>query len=183
MITRGTVLSSGASSPGSCWITLAMLMPCSPRILRQRGEHAGRVGDGEPEVVAAPDLVGEACATTVPRLGPEVEHPRGQDRPAGHHVDQVADHGRGRGHHAGPAAVKEGVAHGVAHDPDGIVGPAHLGQRRAALHQRRSDTQLQAGGGELGQRQQLDRVAQLAGVLEVGQLQPVDALAGDVARS
>ena len=30
MITSGTGESSGASSPGSCWMTLAMLMPCSP---------------------------------------------------------------------------------------------------------------------------------------------------------
>ena len=31
MITSGTGLFSGALSPGSCWMTLAMLMPCAPR--------------------------------------------------------------------------------------------------------------------------------------------------------
>ena len=41
--------------------------------------------------------------------------------------------------------------------------------------------QLEPRRRELGQGQQLDRVAELAGVLEVGQLQPVDALARDVA--
>ena len=99
--------------------------------LRQRREHAGRVGDREPEVVAAPDLVGRRARQTGRRVGPEVKHPRGQDRPAGDHVDQVADDGRSRGHHAGTSAVEERVADGVADDPDRVVGPAHLGQRRA----------------------------------------------------
>ena len=50
-------LLSGASSPGSCWMTLAMLIPCSPRIRATCASTPGRVGDGEPQVVAAPDLV------------------------------------------------------------------------------------------------------------------------------
>ena len=82
----------------------------------------------------------------------------------------------------GAPAVEERVADGVAHDPDRVVGAADLGQRRPLLDQRRRDPQLQPRVRQLGQRQQLDRVAQLAGVLDVGELEPVDPRAGDLGR-
>ena len=157
-----------------------MLMPFSPSIWAM-GQHAGPVGDREMEVIAAPDLVGGVEA-----------RPRGPTRTRGSSAREVRTArpittsirspttAEAVGIIAGPAAVEEGVAHGVADHPDRVVRPAHLGQRRPLLHQRRRDPQLQARFGQLRQRQQLDGVAELAGVLEVGQLQPVDALAGNV---
>ena len=42
MITSGTGLPGGASSPGSCWMTLAMLISCSPRTFARAASTPGR---------------------------------------------------------------------------------------------------------------------------------------------
>ena len=42
MITSGTGLPSGSSSPGSCWIRLAMLIPRSPSIFASLASTPGR---------------------------------------------------------------------------------------------------------------------------------------------
>ena len=180
MITSGTGLWSGASSPGSCWITLAMLMPLLTQYLGQPGEHAGPVGDREMEVIAALDPAGGSEHDGGGRFGPEVQHSRRQSGPAGHDVDQVADDRRGGRHRARASAVEEGVSHGVANHADRVVRAADLGQRRPVLDQGRRDAQLQPVFRELRQGQQLDGIAKLAGVLEVGQMQAVDALAVNV---
>ena len=62
-------------------------------------------------------------------------------RPADGQVDQVGDHGAGRRHLPRALAVIERVAHRVADDVDGVVGAAHLGQRRVPPQQHRRDVQ------------------------------------------
>ena len=64
--------------------------------------------------------------------GPEPQRLERLLGPADGQVDQVGDHGAGGRHLAGPLAVIQRVADGVADDGDGVVGAAHLGQRRRA---------------------------------------------------
>ena len=84
-----------------------------------------------------------AGRSVMPRLvrRPEpqrLERPLG---PADGQVDQVGDDGAGGRHLAGAPAVVERVADGVADDVDGVVGAAHLGQRRGVPQQHRRDVQ------------------------------------------
>ncbi len=87
-----------------------------------------------------------------------------------HDIDQVTDDGRCSRHGACPSAVEQGVADGVTHDANRVIGPAYLRQRPPALHQSRGDPELEPGGRELGQREQLDDIAQLSGVLQIGKM-------------
>ena len=98
-------------------------------------------------------------------------------------VDQVADDGRGGRHGAGSSAVEERISHRVADDADRVVRAADFGQRRPVLDQGRRHAKLEPGRREFGQCQELDGVAELAGVLEVGEVQAVDPLAGNVVES
>ena len=79
--------------------------------LGDHAEHAGAVGDPEPEVVPAADVLrrAERGAERRPRARGPATVRRGRG-PADEHVDQVAEHGRGRRPRAGPPAVEEGVA-------------------------------------------------------------------------
>ena len=129
MITSGTGLCSGASSPGSCWMTLAMLIPLLAEDLGQPCQHAGSVGDGEAEVIPAADLARGSQDGGRCRFGPEVTQSRGETGPAGDDLDQVADDGRRRRHRAGPSAVEQRIADGIAHHADRVVRSADLGQR------------------------------------------------------
>ena len=95
-------------------------------------------------------------------------------------IDQVANNGRRGWHRPRASAVEESVSHRVADDANRIVRTADFRERPAALHQRRRHPKLEPCRRELRQSQQLDRVAELAGVLEVGEVQRVDPLPGNL---
>jgi hypothetical protein len=91
-------------------------------------------------------------------------------------VHQVGDHGAGRGFAAGALAVVQRGADGVALHHHGVHRAFDVGDQALAGHQRGVHTQLDARVAAAGDAQQLDAVAQLFGVADVGRLQRGDAL-------
>ena len=147
--------------------------------LGQLGEDAGPVGDREPEIIARLDVIGGQASGTggAPASGTSVDHPRGRPGPAGDDVDQISDDGRGGRHGAGASAVEEGISDGISDDSDGVIRASDFGQRTLAFDQRWGHAELEPRRGELGHGQEFDGVAQFAGVLQIGEVQRVDALA------
>ena len=97
-------------------------------------------------------------------------------------VDEVGDHRRGGRLGARALAVVERRADGIAVDDDGVHGALDVGDQAARGNQGRVHAQLDAVGGAgdalapLGDGKQLDPVAELLGVRDVGALQLADAL-------
>ena len=85
-------------------------------------------------------------------------------------VDQVAEHGAGRRAAAGAAAVEHELAADRALDEHGVEGAPHRGQRVRLGHHGGVDPDRDLGPAvdQLGDGQQLDRVAEPAGVGDVG---------------
>ena len=100
-------------------------------------------------------------------------------------VDQVAQHGAGRRETARAAAVEHEVAHGRALDEHRVEAVAHGGQRMLSRHHRGVHTHAHLIAFRpvplLGDGQQLDDVAHLGGVVDVGPGDVGDALVGHVA--
>ena len=182
MITSGTGLSSGRVVARVVLDHAGDADPVLAEDLGERGEHARPVGDREPEVIAAPDLARRASGGAAGPTRTRGSSARNVSaaRPTTTSIRSPTT-AEAVGIMPGPSAVEERVAHGVADDPDRVVGPADLGQRRPLLDQRRRHPQLQARLRELGQGQQLDRVAELGRVADVGELEPVDPRPGDLA--
>ena len=84
-----------------------------------------------------------------------------------HHVNQIGDHGRGRGLGARASTVKHSRPHGVALDQHGIHRPIPLGDESAFRNQRRMHAQFYPAVGAAGNAQQLQTIAQFFRVLHV----------------
>jgi hypothetical protein len=138
------------------------------------GQHAGPVLDREPQVVPPRKLFVVEHLHAGLALRPEVERAEGDAGAANRGVDHIGDDGRGGRHLAGAQAVEEDRPDGIAHHADRIERLPHFSQRRADLDQGGRDVEFQAVV-ELGDGDQLDAVAQLLGVPQVGRVEGVDA--------
>ena len=98
-------------------------------------QHAGLVGDLQPEQVLGRRLVDRADAG----LGERAERAVGALGQVDGGVDDVAEHGAGRRQPAGAAAVEHQLADGVALDEHGVEALPHAGQRVVDGHHRRVD--------------------------------------------
>ena len=139
------------------------------------GHHVRTVIDVEPQVVTTVD-VGDRLQRERRLLGPQVEPAERDGRPSDRDVDDVRDDGRGGRHLTGARTGVPRRADGVAGQRDHVVRAVDLRQRAAVPDQRRLDVHLQLALREPRGRQQLDRIAQLVGVHQVGRLDRVDPL-------
>ena len=95
-------------------------------------------------------------------------------------VERVGPHGRGGRELPRAAAVEHQIAHRVAGHEDRVEDPGDRRQRRACGNHRRVHADLDAAVGRLGDREELDPVAELARVADVLLRHPRDALGVDV---
>ena len=143
--------------------------------LGHRGQDAGPVGHVHAQV--------EGGAHVVLRAHRRAGALRGRRRRAGKQVargvDQVAQHGAGGRPTAGATPVEHQLAADRALDEHGVERAAHRRQRvRLGDHGRvHPDGDLRAAVDELGDREELDGVAEPAGVGDVGRADAADALA------
>ena len=129
----------------------------------------------EPQVVAVGDVLRRLHGERRSFL-PDVDPRKRQGRAARGHVDQVGDDGRRRRHLARAGTGVPRLADRVPVERDHVERPAALRQRTVVMHQRRLHVHFELPVDQLGDGQQLDRVAQLVRVLEIGQFQRVDSL-------
>jgi len=148
-------------------------------------QHAGFVGHLQAQVKRGHDFVDRQHRQVLHRrrLECEVRHAVvGVGRGQACDVDEVGDHRRGRGLCARALAVVERRADRVAVNHHGVHRPLDVGDQAPRWHQRRMHAQLdtaRAGGSgrtPLRDREQLDAVAELLGIRDVGRLQLDDAL-------
>ena len=92
------------------------------------------------------------------------------------HVHQIGDHGAGRGLAAGTLAVVQRGADGIGMHHHGVHGAFHIGDQAPRRDERGVHAQLHALGRVPADAQQLDAVAHLLGVADVGGGQMGDAL-------
>ena len=143
------------------------------------GQDAGLVLDPQAQVVAGLDRAHgqDGQAGHGVRLEGQVRHPvLGIGGGQAGDVDQIGDDGGGRRLGTGALAVVEGGADGVAPDQDGVHGALDVGEEALGRNQGGMDAQLDAVGAAFGDAQQLDAVAQLFGVFDVGRFELGDAL-------
>ncbi len=143
------------------------------------GQHARLVLNPEAQVIAGFDLAhrqdGQVFRHGI-RLESQVRHAVGRigGGQAGD-VDQVGDH-RGSGRlSTGSLAVIEGGTDGIALDDDSVHGAFDIGKQALGRDQGRMHTQFDTLVAALGYTQQLDAVAELLGVLDVGGFELGDA--------
>ena len=142
-------------------------------------QHARAVVDHDPQEVP---LV-RFDAREPGRRGVGREHARGAKRdrgPADDGVDDVGDHGRRGGHLPRPEAVEKHPADGVAHDADGVVGAAGLGEWRADLHERGGHPHRELAVAPAGDGHEPDAVAEFGRVVQQIEIDPLDAGAGNL---
>ena len=141
-------------------------------------QHAGAVGhvqaqvEGRAQVVLRAHLGAGALGCRRRRAGQQVAR----------RVDEVAEHGARRGAAAGAAAVEHELAAHRALDEHGVERAAHRGERMGARDHGRVHPHRDLGPAvdELGDGEELDRVAELRRVGDVCRAHPADALAVDV---
>ena len=117
------------------------------------------------EVVAVGLDLGQRCHAAADLLGQR------QD---------IAHDGARGGEGACAGTVEHGLAHSVAHHVDGVHGAVDLGEHVVGRDQRGVYTDVDAGIGVAGDAQQLDGVAELAGLGDVLGADGTDALLVDV---
>ena len=112
-------------------------------------------------------------------------HPRAGTRPgtpcreiAGQ-IDEVADHGAGRGHHPGALPVEQDGSHRVPGEVDRVHGAADVGQHVVPGHQGGMDPGLHPVPVIPGNGQEFQAVTEFPGELQVQGVKPADALHGD----
>ena len=153
-------------------------------------EHRRAIESGEAEVGAAEQIAERDERSPLQRVRQERErrHAAGAAAPQlARDLDQVAHHGaRGR-QLAGPGAVVERRPDGVAGDGDRVHRAVDLGEQTRRRNQGRVDARFDrpvrvvvANAPRLGDREQLDPVAELARRIEVDRLDAADALGRDV---
>src|ERR1035441_1850690 len=161
------------------------------------GQRPGLIDDVEPDEIAGDDFIDRRYrALALVRhkrrhavFGAELQIQRG--------ICQVAQHGARRGVFARAATIEQGVADNITPDEYRVEDVVDACQDVRVWHQRRVNRDLDAGGGRLtaGRRslaprraaldllddpQQLDRVAELVGKLNVHPRNRADALHVDV---
>ena len=147
-------------------------------------EHAGLVFHAQAQVVAGKHLIHGQHAHVLPRIGVKGQVRHAVLRVAGGqagHVHQVGNHGAGGWLAACALAVVQGGANGIAMHHNGIHGAFYIGNQPLAGHQCGVHAQLYAlrvAGffAPFGNAQQLDAVAQMLGVFDVGGRELGDAL-------
>ncbi|KAF5292674.1 hypothetical protein FQR65_LT20242 [Abscondita terminalis] len=160
MIRSVCVEPSPPTSPASRCSTASMLMPAPARM---------------PVILASTPA---SSATRMRRLKGQVRHAvlRVAGGQAGH-IHQIGNHRAGRRLAARALAIVQRGAHGIAMDHHGVHRPLHVGDQALGGNQRRVHAQLYSLPlAPLGDAQQLDTVAQLLGVPDVGGRQLGDAL-------
>src|SRR5450830_1614010 len=134
------------------------------------GQHASLVGHAQAQVVAGDDVAHGVG------LEGQVRHALGGiGRVQAGDVDQIGNHGAGGGLGAGALAVVQRGAHGIALHHHGVHGAFDVGDQALGRHQAGVHAQLDAVGSTLGDAQQLDAVAELLGVADVGRREAGDA--------
>ena len=100
-------------------------------------------------------------------------------------IDDVAEHGAGRGHPARSPAVEHEIADGAALDEHGVEAPVDRGERVVLGDHRRVDPDRHLGAlvrlDGLGDRDGFDDEAEVTGVRDIGGRDRPDALVVDVA--
>ena len=94
-------------------------------------------------------------------------------------VDQVADHGAGRGHHPGALPVEEDWSHRVPGEVYRVHGAVDVGQHVVPGHQGGMDPGLHPMPVVPGNGQKFQAVAEFPGELQVQGVKPADPLHRD----
>ena len=158
--------------------------PLLAQDLGEPSQDAGPIGDREAEVISAADVdrgtrpgrpgrlpTRGSAAATGDRPG-RSRPGSGRRRPPRPSASRRR-HGRRRAYRPRHRRPRGWRCTGRGPPPAGVPWRTSVGRH----------AELQPGGREPRQRQELDRVAELAGVLEVGALEPIDALAGDLVKA
>ncbi len=143
---------------------------------RQLRQHAGAIGNGQAQIIAAP-----AAGDVGRRQGGKRRHrhAKGVSDAAARDVDDIGDHSAGRGAFAGAASLKQQAPDEITFRDHGVQRPAGRRQRVIERHQRRMHALKQLPLAGFGQADKLDAKAQSRRLVDIGEFHGADALGGD----